>query len=250
MSDKKISELLNTTELTDDDVFPIVQGNLTKKIKWLNIFNIIKDYINTGLSSKLDKTITVTETGTSCNDYKDDGVYWFGTAETRPTDTPEASTYGWLQVMSDGGNNIRQIWHRSAAINGANEFKTFVRKYSGNTNTWSTWERLATEHDCYYMAGDSFSYYVKSAIATRTGNFWFQIPLNKSIKSGVTPTVTIDRANLFQSSNINVLNYISTITPSIAGTVIEVKCDFSSTPPDYSVNLATVCDIHANVTFS
>ena len=116
MSDKKISELLNTTELTDDDVFPIVQGNLTKKIKWLNIFNIIKDYITTGLSSKLDKTITVTETGTSCNDYKDDGVYWFGTAETRPTDTPEASTYGWLQVMSDGGDNIRQIWHRSAAI--------------------------------------------------------------------------------------------------------------------------------------
>lgn len=106
--------------------------------------------ISTELQCKLDKTITVTDTGTSCNDYKDDGIYWFGTANTRPTDSPEASTYGWLQVMSDGGDNIRQIWHRSSAINGTNEFKTFVRKYSANAQTWSAWKKFAMGETVLY----------------------------------------------------------------------------------------------------
>ena len=97
--------------------------------------------------AKLDKTIVVTATGTSCNDYKNDGVYWFGTSSVVPTDSPEIGTYGWLQVISDGGNNVRQIWHRSAAINGENEFKTFVRKYSANTDTWSDWKRYITTID-------------------------------------------------------------------------------------------------------
>lgn len=98
-------------------------------------------------NAKLDKTIIITATATSCNDYKDDGVYWFGTADTRPTDSPEASTYGWLQVIPDDGANVRQIWHRSAAINGTNEFKTFVRKYSANTDTWSNWKQYQMVED-------------------------------------------------------------------------------------------------------
>ena len=50
MSDKKISELINTTELTNNDIFPIVQNNLTKKIKWSDIrktMNLSDEYDNT-----------------------------------------------------------------------------------------------------------------------------------------------------------------------------------------------------------
>ena len=104
--------------------------------------------ISTELRGKLDKTIIVTETGTSCNDYMDDGIYWFGTAETRPTDSPESGTYGWMQVLSSGGSNIKQIWHRSSSINGNTEFRTFVRLYNVNTQVWSNWKQ-------YQMGGDT-----------------------------------------------------------------------------------------------
>lgn len=37
MSNKKISELINAVDVSDNDVFPMVQNSVTKKIKWEDI---------------------------------------------------------------------------------------------------------------------------------------------------------------------------------------------------------------------
>lgn len=200
-------------------------------------------------NAKLDKTIAVTEAGTDLNDYKDDGIYFFVNNASLPSNRP-ANIYGWVEVIGSSGFNVRQFWHRSATINGSAEFETFVRLYNRNADTWSAWERLATEHDCYYMAGDSFKYYVKAAAVTRNSNFWFQIPLNKPVKSGVTPSVTITNGNLYQSSTINIVSYITTISATVAGATLEVNCNISSKPTGYSTNVPTITDLYTTVTFN
>ncbi len=202
-------------------------------------------------NAKLDKTIVVTEEGTDLNDYKDDGIYFFVNNASLPSNRP-ANIYGWVEVIGSNGFNVRQFWHRSSTINGSSEYQTFVRLYNRNADTWSAWERLATEHDCYYMAGDSFSYYAKIAVRANANDIRFQIPLDKPVKSGVTPTVTISTATLFQSASINMTNYIDTInSATVAGSVIEVNAQLTSSKPSgYSANVATIGDIRVNVTFN
>lgn len=90
--------------------------------------------------------ITVTETGTSCNDYKNDGKYWFGSNAVLPTERP-ANIYGWLEVISSGGSNIKQLWHRSSTINGSSEYQTFVRLYNINAQAWSAWSKYQMVED-------------------------------------------------------------------------------------------------------
>lgn len=134
------------------------------------------------------------------------------------------------------------------------EYKEYVKKEIYLKNNNGEFEKFIEEHDydsdCYYMAGDSFKYYVKAAAVTRSSNFWFQIPLNKPVKSGVKPKVTISSGNLYQSSVINIVNYITTISATIAGATLEVNCDLSSTPTGYSINVPTITDLQATVTFS
>lgn len=57
MSEKKISELPITENINDDDNIAIVQNNTTKKVKWLHIFNDIKEYVN-GKISDLSTTLS------------------------------------------------------------------------------------------------------------------------------------------------------------------------------------------------
>lgn len=116
--------------------------------------------------AKLDKVINVTETGTSCDDYTEDGVYWFGTSDVLPANRP-ANIYGWLQVLSSNAGVIKQYWHRSSTINGFSEFQTFVRLYNSSAQTWSSWKQYQMVETEDFKSSVTFS---ESAV---TGNCKF-----------------------------------------------------------------------------
>jgi hypothetical protein len=105
--------------------------------------------------------------------------------------------------------------------------------------------------DAFYKSGDTFTYYAKSVVTSASSTvFRFQIPLNKVIPSGVTPTVQILSGTLYQSSNSYTLNANNiTTSTSIVGSVLEVTCT-SSSSLSYTTNVAITGDIRVTVSFS
>ena len=102
-----------------------------------------------------------------------------------------------------------------------------------------------------YKSGDSFTYYVKSVVTSPSDTlFRFQIPLNKVVANGVTPTVTILSGTLYQGASSYQLN-VSDITTStlVVGSVLEVSCT-SSSSLGYTTLVATTGDIRVTVSFS
>ena len=90
MADKKISELILAESLNDEDAIPVVQGNLTKKIKYKNIREVAvnptqpatnervwikkgKNLLNVPFSVSNKKTITATKDDFS--DTTNDAIY-------------------------------------------------------------------------------------------------------------------------------------------------------------------------------
>ena len=87
----------------------------------------------------------VTDQSADLNSYTNEGNYFFGSSS--PTNAPESNSYGWLIVLPNARKTIvKQIWLRSASINGMNEYKTFIRLYT--SSTWSNWKQVQ-------MGGDS-----------------------------------------------------------------------------------------------
>ena len=81
----------------------------------------------------------VTETATDLNNYKSHGIYYFETNVT-PTNIP-TGVNGWLIVLPVG-NFVKQIWMRAGTYN-TNQYMTYVREYSLNSNAWGDWKQVA-----------------------------------------------------------------------------------------------------------
>lgn len=118
-------------------------------------------------NAKLNKTITVTEAGTNLNDYKNDGIYFFADSASLPSNRP-ANIYGWVEVISSNGFNVKQFWHRSASIDGSAEFETFVRLYNKNADTWSNWEKFKIGNVNIIKATMSNDYTIQTANTNET----------------------------------------------------------------------------------
>lgn len=88
------------------------------------------------------KVITVTTENTDLNDYKEDGLYYFG-VNYKPTNIP-LGVNGWLKVMTENSKNyVKQIWFRHGTAD-VNDFETYIRTYS---DKWSEWKKFAIEED-------------------------------------------------------------------------------------------------------
>lgn len=86
----------------------------------------------------------VRTTGTSCDDYTEYGIYFFGSQTYAPTDIP-VGVNGWLTVIpSAGGIFTKQFWTR-AGTPGSNDHMTYVR--TSNDNGWGAWQRFFTTKD-------------------------------------------------------------------------------------------------------
>ena len=93
-----------------------------------------------------DKVIikNVSTKGTSCDDYKEQGIYFFSSQTYAPTDIP-VGVNGWLTVIpSAGGIFTKQFWTR-AGTPGSNDHMTYVR--TSNNNGWGAWQRFFTTKD-------------------------------------------------------------------------------------------------------
>ena len=113
------------------------------------------------------KTITISATGTSLDDYKEEGTYYFPTA-TQTVNIPYG-TNGWLKVIANG-TNVKQIWYRSGTP-GTNDFQTAIRTHT-NTTGWGEWTKVLTSKDgtdifnAMGLQGFSSSYYTIPAGGT------------------------------------------------------------------------------------
>ena len=86
--------------------------------------------------------ITVKVAETDLNDYREFGWYYFS-SDYIPANKP-AGTNGWLQVITNSGKGVKQIWYRMGTLN-SNDYQTFVRTFNG-TN-WGDWKQIEMEFD-------------------------------------------------------------------------------------------------------
>lgn len=138
--------------------------------------------------------VNVTRTNESLNDYRAQGIYYFDGNHT-PTDVPGGSVNGWLIVLSNGFSLSvnKQIWIRQGSE--ATQSDTYVRAYT--SGAWTTWQRLVTESEMYYMpgtqarlfmAGGGFLTNAKTEVRTL-------IPLCKPMHSSVNTITLVSSAS-------------------------------------------------------
>lgn len=129
-------------------------------------------------------TIVVTQEGTNLNAYKKTGSYYFSSGSITPVNIP-AGVAGWLQVFDAGHDNVKQVWHRAATINGSAEFETYVRLYNFNSNTWSNWERFATKTQVDTISNN---------VSNLTNNLGILSVTSEVVSGGTAWSKTLDNA--------------------------------------------------------
>lgn len=161
----------------------------------------------------------VNVTDTSLDQFVDPGNYYFS-IEYAPTDAP-AGANGWLIVL--GGGAKKQIWIREGSENTQSD--VCVRSFT--SGAWTSWRRLVSENEMYYMPGQQTGLRVNcggflTSGRTYCGGF---IPLLKPIHNSVQ-SVTV----------VNNTGYKVTIRQNNAYLVNEVN----------PVSLGATCAIRAN----
>ena len=76
------------------------------------------------------------------NNYTTEGKYFFSGVTL--SNQPNNAVNGWLEVLTTDTANVKQIWHRYGS-NPTTYKDEYIRLYA--SNTWSSWERIATQTD-------------------------------------------------------------------------------------------------------
>ncbi len=92
--------------------------------------------------NNIGTTINVTKTGENLNNYKTDGIYYFG-VNYLPQNIPSGLSNGWLHVMNGENLYVKQVFYRLGTAN-SNDFETYVRTY---TTEWSSWKKYKIDED-------------------------------------------------------------------------------------------------------
>ncbi|MBR2556509.1 MAG: hypothetical protein IKE94_16805 [Aeriscardovia sp.] len=161
----------------------------------------------------------VNVTDTSLDQFVDPGNYYFSIAYA-PTDAP-AGANGWLIVL--GGGAKKQIWIREGSENTQSD--VCVRSFT--SGAWTSWRRLVSENEMYYMPGQQTGLRINCGGYITNGRTYCGgfIPLLKPIHSSVK-SVTV----------VNNTDYKVTIRQNNAYLVNEVN----------PVSLGATCAIRAN----
>lgn len=92
---KKISELIDTTELTNDDIFPIVQDDMTKKVKWSTMKDAITFSDNViSVASKITANTNYTIPASYIVGANEIEIYWNGVYLAKDENWEEVGTEG------------------------------------------------------------------------------------------------------------------------------------------------------------
>lgn len=155
------------------------------------------------INNKLLGSTIVDTTNTNLNDYKTDGVYYFGSSYA-PINRPAGSN-GWLEVFTgeQGGDKVvKQIWYRHGTPN-STDYETYVRILS--SGTWSNWKEYAiiesgsNSNGKYIKYGDGTMICWNSAQVTKSvSNSWGSLYVCTAFSAGTfpqtftsTPTINI-----------------------------------------------------------
>lgn len=184
----------------------------TFSVTTTEIANVVETY------TRIRGGITVvSEANTSLNQYVDTGTYYFA-IEYPPSDAPSGAN-GWLITL---GSNYakKQIWLIEGSQN--TQADTWVRTFTNGA--WTSWRRLVTENEMYYMPGDTVDAYVYSCGWMTSGGtrIFFEInlpkPLHSSVKSvtyaGTNETISIRQNGRYLANEA--VDKISTLNPSVA----------------------------------
>lgn len=140
--------------------------------------------------------------GNNFNSYIDVGTYYFE-ADSTAVNHPHAGLAGWLIVLKTTNSKIKQIWTRyTGAIPGVD--MTYMRTgttIGTETESWSEWVRVPDLSDIYYFAGDTTEikeWYCGGVCRDSGKTFWFTVPLDKRMVSGVNAKITAGHINVFQ----------------------------------------------------
>lgn len=127
---------------------------------------------------------------TSLDQFVDNGIYYFA-IENAPSDAP-AGANGWLIVLG-GRTAKKQIWLREGSE--STQSDTCVRSYT--SGAWTSWRRLVSDREMYYMPGDQVTVYISNGGYLTSGKTYIGtlIPLSKPVHSSVTTVTVVNNTN-------------------------------------------------------
>lgn len=136
---------VNLANYTSDLFYRIITNSTPK---------VIQPWRRIGSAEEFAPAIRViTTAGENLNDYIQPGIYMWVSAEQGPTNAPtepNTNVNGWLHVMSNGLETIKQIWYRLGHPD-SNDHNTYVRTKTINSE-WSSWKRYFTTADTIDIA--------------------------------------------------------------------------------------------------
>lgn len=157
---------------------------------------------------------------TSLDQFVDPGIYYFA-IENAPLDAP-AGANGWLIVLG-GRTAKKQIWLREGSENTQSD--TCVRSFT--SNAWTSWRRLVSENEMYYMPGQQTGLRVNcggflTSSRTYCGGF---IPLLKPVHSSVQSVTVVNNANYKITIRQNDKYLVNEVNPTSLGATCAIRAN-------------------------
>lgn len=133
----------------------------------------------------------VNVTDWSLDELVDAGTYYFD-QNHMPVDVPGSVVNGWVQVLTGGVAKKQILWRQGSENSQAD---TFVRTYT--SGAWTSWRRLVSENEMYYMPGQQSAFYINSGGFMTSGKTYIGtlIPLSKPIHSSVSTVTVVNNTN-------------------------------------------------------
>ncbi len=190
----------------------------------------------------------VTTANTNLNNYTETGMYYFSSTYT-PTNIP-VGVNGWLRVMSNDENTVKQIWYRYGTAD-KNDYQIYVRtKFSEG---WSTWRRLQIGDIVLY---ENNSGSTGTITLSDTSDNYYYLEIFYKNNDGFYSSTKVPNPNgkdvvLLTSnpSNSSGRAYFKSTKLSISGTKItpesysEIRLDDDSVTVDTSTNMISIVKV-------
>lgn len=180
----------------------------------------------------------ITETDWSLDSITDDGWYYFDHLHF-PVDHPSTLVNGWLRVLSGVVAKKQILWRQGSETTQAD---TFVRSFTNGA--WTSWRRLVSENEMYYMPGDQVTLYGYGGGYMTSGKTMisFMLPTPKPFHSSVrgatyvetNDTITIRQNNgyVLDSEPLKKLTLVFGIRPNGLQVNVSRTSGFSGTNND------------------
>ena len=207
----------STYELTQDNDANFDTGIYQIKMATFNVTSVeitdvymTYDRVHGGIS-------VVTVTSASLDQFVDLGIYYFSITYA-PTDAP-AGANGWLIVL--GGGAKKQIWIREGSENTQSD--VCVRSFT--SGAWTSWRRLVSENEMYYMSGQQTGLRINcggflTSGRTYVGGF---IPIPKPIHSSVQSLTVVNNTNYKVTIRQNDKYLVNEVNPTSLGASCTIR---------------------------